>query len=190
MISATEFKKGIAIKVDNQLWTIADFQFVKPGKGTAFVRTKLKSLLTGNVIEKSFKSHEEFEEVEMEKKKVKFLYSHRDKICFSEENNPSARFEVGTDLIGSSVGFLKPNEIVDALYLEGKLTSISLPIKTYLKVTEAPPSFKGDTAQGGMKSVKLETGAYINAPLFVEVGDILEINTDTGEYVKRVEQER
>lgn len=187
MIPTSDFQKGMFIKLDNQSWSIVDFQFVKPGKGTAFVKTKLKSLLTGNVIERAFKSYEEFEEADVERIKAKYLYNHRDRYFFSREDNPSFRFDLSKETLGNSAGFLKADQIVEGLVIEGKISNVSLPIKVQLKVTEAPPSFKGDTAQGGTKTVTLETGGQINVPLFVEQGDNIEINTETGEYVKRVE---
>jgi len=187
MISTSDFEKGIIIKLEGQLWMIAGFDFVSPGKGTAFYRTKLKNLNSGNVVERTFKSGERFEEVIAEKTTVKFLYTHRDRYFFCKENDPSSRFDLSKEAIGSSVAFLKPNQIVDAVSLEGKIVNIYLPIKVNLKVTMAPPSFKGNTAQGGTKTVTLETGAQINVPMFVETGDVIEINTEKGEYVKRAE---
>ena len=127
------------------------------------------------------------EEAEIEKIRIKFLYLHRDRFFFSEENNPSTRFDLPKDIIGDSADFLKQNQIVDGLRFENKIINISLPIKTHLKVTEAPPGAKGDRAQSGNKVVTLESGAQINAPLFIEVGDIIEVNTETREYVRRVE---
>jgi elongation factor P len=187
MISTSDFEKGMIIKTEGQLWMIVGFDFVSPGKGTAFYRTKLKNLATGNANEKTFKSGEKFEEVVAEKSTVKFLYAHRDSYFFCQEKDPSARFNLSKEVVGNSAAFLKPNQIVEALSLEGKIASISLPIKVNLKVTIAPPSFKGDTAQGGNKSVTLETGAQINVPMFVKEGDVIEVNTEKGEYTKRVE---
>lgn len=187
MIHTSEFQKGVYIKVDGQPWTIVDFQFVKPGKGAAFVRTKLKNLITGNDIDRSFKSSDQFEEVDVEKIKAKYLYFHRDRFFFCKEEDASFRFDLPKESIGSASKFLKANQIVDTLLLEGKIINVSLPIKIQLKVTEAPPSFKGNTAQGGTKTVTLETGGQINVPLFINQGDVIEINTETGEYVKRTE---
>ncbi len=187
MISTAEFQKGLIIKFEGQPWLISDFQFVSPGKGSAFTRTKLKNLMTGNVTEKTFKSGEQFEEADTEVIKAKFLYNHRDRFFFCEEENPSARFDLPKELVGTSANFMKANQNMEAVQFEGKFISIALPIKVFLKVTEAPPSYKGDTAQGGEKSVTLETGAQINAPVFVKEGDTLEINTETGQYVKRLE---
>jgi len=185
MISTSEFQKGIFIIFETQPWMIVDFQFVSPGKGSAFYRAKLKNLLNGKITERTFKSGEEFEEIEIEKTKAKFLYSHRDKFFFFRESNPSLRFEVEKETIGDAARFLKANEIVDVVEYNGKIVSIALPIKVFLKVAEAPSGFKGDTAQGGSKVVILETGAEINVPLFIDQDEIIEINTQTGEYVRR-----
>ncbi len=187
MVSTSDFQKGIIINLESQPWLIVDFQFAHPGKGAAFVRTKLKNLITGNIIERTFKSGEQFEETKTEKIKAKFLYFHRDKFFFSKEKEPSFRFDVPKETIGNAVSFLKTNQIVDAILFEEKIINISLPIKVFLKITEAPPSFKGNTAQGGTKTVTLETGATINVPLFIEEGDIIEVNNETGHYVRRVE---
>jgi len=115
------------------------------------------------------------------------LYAHRDCYFFSDVNNPGKRFDLTKDQIGNAVRFLKQNQVVEALVFDGKVVNVSLPIKVQLKVTEAPPGIKGDRAQGGTKVVTLETGAQINAPLFVEAEDVIEINTETGEYSRRVE---
>lgn len=177
----------MVLNIESQLQTVVEINFVSPGKGPAFYRIKLKSMRTGNVVERTFKSGEQFEEAEVEKMTAKFLYTHKDKYFFSKENDPSSRFELTRELIGQAANFMKPNEVVEGLVYQGNILSISLPIKVNLKVTEAPPGTKGDRAQSGTKTVKLETGAEIQAPLFVEQGDVLEINTETGEYVRRVE---
>lgn len=187
MISTSVFQKGIIINFEGQSWQILDFQFVHPGKGAAFVRTKLKNLITGNTVEKTFKSGEEFQETKTKIIKAKFLYSHRDRFFFCKEKEPSFRFDTLKETIGNAVSFLKTNQIVDAILIEEKIINISLPIKVFLKVTEAPPSFKGNTAQGGTKTVTLETGVRINVPLFIKEEDVVEVNTETGEYVRRME---
>jgi elongation factor P len=187
MISTSEFEKGLIIKSEGQFHEIVEFQFVNPGKGAAFYRTKLRNIITSNVVERTFKSGEQFEETETEKIKSKFLYSHRDRFFFAKESDPSARFDVSQESLGRGAGFLKANQPVEAIALEGKIISITLPIKISLKIKEAPPNYKGNTAQGGNKTAVLETGTQINVPLFVKEGDLIEINTVSGEYVKRVE---
>ncbi|MDD5144698.1 MAG: elongation factor P [Candidatus Pacebacteria bacterium] len=188
MISSADLKKDLYLIMDSQPWMVVEVQFVSPGKGSAFYRTKLKNLKSGNVVEKTFKSGEHFEEANIEKTKAKFLYSHRDKYVFTKADNPSVRFELPQEIIGNLIKYLTPNQIVDGLLSNGEIINISLPIKIYLKVKDAPIGIKGDRAQGGTKTVTLESGATVEAPLFIETGDTLEINTETGEYVRRVEK--
>ncbi len=148
--------------------------------------TKLRSLLNGRIVEYSFHQNEKVEEADISYKDVKYLYNNRGEYWFSEENDPSKRFKLEPDMLGENVKFLKPNSLVEAMVFDEKIVGVKLPIKVELKVTEAAPGIKGDTAKGGMKQVKLETGANVNAPLFINEGDILRINTETGEYVDRV----
>ena len=188
MIYTADVKKEMVIKLDSQTWVVIEIQFVSPGKGPAFYRMKLKNLRSGNMVERTFKSGDQFEEANVDKIKAKFVYSHRGGFVFSWENDPSKRFELSESSLGNTAKFLKQNQIVDGVTLDGEVINISLPIKVFLKVKDAPPGVKGDRAQGGTKTVTLETGATIEAPLFVESGDVLEINTETGEYVRRAEQ--
>ncbi|HEY4482881.1 MAG TPA: elongation factor P [Candidatus Paceibacterota bacterium] len=155
--------------------------------------TKLRNLITGKVAEISFHQNEKVAEAELDTRTVKFLYSKQSlpagrqgEYWFCEQNDPAKRFELSADVIGEPGQFLKANMLVDLLEFEGKLLGVKLPIKVELKVTEAPPSIKGNTAQGGNKVVTLETGAQINVPLFVNEGDVIVINTETGEYGSRV----
>ncbi|MBU0476459.1 hypothetical protein KKB68_00375, partial [Patescibacteria group bacterium] len=141
---------------------------------------------TGNALSKTFHPSDNFKEAEVSKIKAKFLYSHRDRFFFCREVDPSQRFDLNEEQIGKPVQFLKPNQAVEALEFENKIVNISLPIKIQLKVIEAPPGVKGDRSQSGTKIVTLETGAKVNAPLFVKQGDIIEINTQTDEYVRRM----
>lgn len=151
------------------------------------MQTKLKSLISGNALERNFHQGDVFEEAELSKLESKFLYAHRGRYFFSEVADPSKRFDLGEEILGTGTKFLKPNELVDAIIFNDKVVSISLPIKLSLKVTEAPPGIKGDSAQGGTKIVTLETGAQVSVPLFVEEGDVIEVNTESGEYTRRVE---
>ena len=150
-------------------------------------KTKIRNLINGKVLEKTFHQDDKFEEAELEKIEVKFLYSHRGKFCFSETRNPAKRFELTEEQIGEGAKFLKPNQILTGIKFQEKIINVVLPIKVQLKVIEAPPGVKGERAQAGTKQVTLETGAIINVPLFVETGDIIEVNTETGQYVRRVE---
>ncbi len=148
--------------------------------------TKLKNLISGRVVEHSFGANDKAEEAEIETRKVKFLYGNRGELWFCEEADPSKRFKMEEDLIGDAAKFMKPNSLVEVREFDGRIIGVKLPIKVELKVTEAPPAVKGDTAKGGTKVITLETGATINAPIFIAEGEIVRINTETGEYVERV----
>ncbi len=187
MLTHTDLKKGVQIILDGQPCEILEANSMKKAQRRPVIQTKIKNLLTGNVLERNFQQGEVFEEAEIVKLKAKFLYTHRDHYFFIEEDNPTKRFELTIEQIGVQVKFLKPNQPIEALIFNEKIISIALPIKVSLKVIEAPPGVQGDRAQGGTKAVILESGATADVPLFVEEGDIIEINTDTGEYVKRVE---
>ena len=187
MLSHNELKKGVRFLLDGQPYEVLDYSLSFKGRGSSTAQTKVKNLVTGSIVPKSFHPGDQLEEIEIEKVRVKFVYEHKGKFVFSKENDPSNRFELAEEVIGSAVRFLKPNEIIEGIEYERKVINVSLPIKVQLKVVEAPPGVKGDRAQGGNKIVKVETGAEINAPIFVEEGDIIEINTETGGYTRRVE---
>jgi elongation factor P len=148
--------------------------------------TKLRNLITGSVKEISFHVSEKVDEAEIDKREVKYLYSNRGEYWFCEATDPSKRFQLTEALVGTKVKFLKPNTIIKALSFDEQFIDVELPIKVDLKVIEAPDAVRGDTAKGGNKQIKLETGATINAPMFIKEGEIVRINTDTGEYVERV----
>ena len=188
MLSYFDLRKGVRFILDGQPYEVLEFQQVGKAQNVFVARTKIKNLITGKVIERNFHQDDSFEEAEIEKVKVKFIYSRRGKFCFSELENPRNRFELEEERIGQGARFLKENFILDGLKFEGKIINVSLPIKVQLKVIEAPPGVKGERAQPGTKQVTLETGAKINVPLFIETGDIIEVNTETGEYVRRVEK--
>jgi elongation factor P len=154
--------------------------------------TKLRSLITGRITEHSFHVSDKVEQADISKREVKFLYSNKGEYWFSEASDPSKRFPLPEAMIGTAAKFLKDNTVVDALVFddgkseEGKIIGLKLPIKMDLKVTEAHPAVKGNTAQGGTKMVKLESGAEIQVPMFIKEGDIIRVNTDTGEYTDRL----
>ncbi len=187
MLSHNDLKRGIRFIFDNQPYEVLDSSFVFKGRGSSVMQTKIKNLINGNVISKTFHPGDNFEEAEIEKIKVKFLYLHRHNFFFCKENKPSDRFQLDKEIIGESNIFLKPNQIVEGIKFQDKIINILLPIKVNLKVIEAPPGIKGDRSQAGTKLIKLETKAEINAPLFIEEGDIIEVNTEKKEYVKRIE---
>ncbi len=163
-------------------------------------QTKIKNLINGKVLSRTFHQNESIIEAEVEKVKSKFIYNHRDEYWFVPyrdevsgaglcgEKDRFGRFSLNREAIGNAVLFLKPNTIIESLKFEDKIINIKLPIKIDLKVVEAPPSIKGDTAQGGTKTVVLETGAKISTPLFIEEGDLIRVNTETGEYAERAEK--
>jgi elongation factor P len=148
--------------------------------------TKLKNLITGNVKEISFHVSEKVEEAEIDKKEIKYLYTNRGEFWFCEAKDPSKRFQLPESLLGNRAKFMKPNTMVTALMFGERIIDLEMPIKVELKVTEAHPAVKGDTAKGGSKQVTLETGAVINVPMFIQQDEIIRINTETGEYVERV----
>ncbi len=148
--------------------------------------TKLRNLISGRIVEHSFHVSDKVDVAEIEERKVKYLYKNKGEYWFCEENDPSKRFTLEENMIGQSAKFLKANSLITALVFDDKIFSLKLPIKVELKVTEAFDAVKGDTATGGQKQITLETGAVINAPLFVKQGETIRVNTETGEYVERV----
>lgn len=147
---------------------------------------KMRNLITGSIKEVSFHVSEKVEEAELSKRNIKYLYTNRGEYWFCEVNDPSKRFQLSAEMIGDKGRFMKANSHVEALIFEENIIGIELPIKVELKVTEAPDAVRGDTAKGGNKQITLETGATINAPMFIKEGEIVRINTETGEYVERV----
>lgn len=190
MLSFNELKKGITIVINNQPYEIVRASPLFKGRGHSVVQAKLKNLITGNVISKTFQPSDRFEEAELSKVELKFLYSHRDQYFFCQKDNPAHRFGLSKKQIGSPSQFLKPNQIVEGIIFKGRIINISLPIKVNLKVTEAPPGIKGSRSEPGNKIVILETGAKINTPLFIKSGDIIQINTQTGQYIRRVKEDK
>ncbi len=148
-------------------------------------QTKLKNLITGKVTEITFHQQDKLEEADLQKREVKYLYNSRGEWWFCEANDPAKRFKIESAMFGEGGKFLKPNSLVELLVFNEQTIGVKLPIKVDLKVVEAPPAVKGDTAKGGSKQVKLETGAMVNAPLFINEGEVIRINTESGEYVER-----
>jgi elongation factor P len=147
---------------------------------------KLKNLITGRITEVSFHASDRIEEADIDKKEVKYLYTNKGEFWFSESNDPSKRFKIEEDLIGNASKFLKPNIVVDAMLFDEKIIGLKLPVKMELKVVEAHETTRGNTAQGATKAVVLETGAEIQVPMFIKEGDVVRVNTETGEYTDRV----
>lgn len=167
-------------------WEVIDSHVFRKQQRKPVNHVKLRSLLTGRITEKAFGASEKAEEADISTREIKYLYNNRGEWWFCEKDDPSKRFKIDTALIGEGGRFLKANSLVDAVIFDEKIIGVRLPIKVELKVTEAPPAVRGDTAKGGTKQVTLETGATINAPMFISEGDVIRINTETGEYAERV----
>jgi len=187
MLTLNDLKKGARMLLEGEPYEVLDSNPMKKAQRRVVMQTKIKNLLNGRVFDRNFHQGDVFEEAELSKVNAKFLYTNRGSYFFCEEKNPAKRFDLGQDSLGTQANFLKPNQIIEALVFNEKVVSIALPIKIQLKVVEAPPGIKGDSAQGGTKIITLETGAKVSVPLFVEEGDIIEVNTETGEYTRRIE---
>jgi len=187
MLTTNDLRKGARILINGEPYEILEVRPLKMAQRRVVWQTKARNLLTGSFFSQNLQQSDTFEEAEMSKIGVKFMYFHRDRFFFVEKNDSSKRFDFGVEKLGNAAQFLKPGEFVDGMAFNNKVINIVLPIKVQLKITEAPPGVKGERAQAGTKQVTLETGAKVNVPLFIEEGDVIEINTETGEYVKRVE---
>jgi elongation factor P len=185
MYSTGDFRRGLKIEVDGTPYSIAEFQHVKPGKGGAFVRTKLKNLLTGRVVDKTFRAGEKVEKPDLEEKTLQYLYSEGSQYYFMENETYEQTF-LTQEQLGDNKNFLQENVTVAILYYQGKPIGVELPIFVELEVTKTDPGIRGDTASGGSKPATLETGTTIQVPLFVNEGDKVKIDTRTGEYIERV----
>ncbi|NCN53096.1 elongation factor P [Candidatus Wolfebacteria bacterium] len=188
MLSYNDLKIGTMFKFEGQPYEVLEYSFLRMQQRKPVAKTKIKNLITGQVLERNFHQNESFEEIDVEKKEITYLYNHRGEYWFSEKGNPKNRFKLDEEKIGESAKFLKPSTGVTALDLEGEVLNINLPIKVDLKVTEAPPAEKGNTAQGGDKLVTLESGAKVTVPMFINEGDTVRVNTSTGLYAERVEK--
>lgn len=188
MVSINDLKNGDIIIIDGNPCLVTSVKHQHIGRGGATVSLRFKNIKTGQVLERNYKSNEEFKEGEIEKIKVKFLYHHKNQYWFSEIDNPKNRFELDDNVLGDSKDFLKQNLELIALKFEGEIFNVELPIKVDYKVVEAPPAVRGNTSQGGTKTAVIESGAKVIVPLFVNEGDIVRINTQTGEYTERVKK--
>jgi len=186
MLDYNEIKPKRVIVLEDAPYEVLEAHVFRKQQRKPVNATKLRNLLTGAVREYSFAVSDKVNEAELETKMVTYLYNNRGESWFYEAEDKAKRFSIPTEEIKEKLPFLKPNSQIELLKFGDKIIDLKLPIKVELEVVEAPPSIKGNTAQGGMKQVKLETGATVNAPLFVNTGDILRINTETGEYVERI----
>jgi elongation factor P len=186
MISTNQFKNGNHIEVDGTIFRVQEFQHVKPGKGPAFVRTKLKRVSDGAVIDKTFRAGEKFRAVRNEVRKMQFHYSDGTSAHMMDMENYE-QLELPQELVGDELRWIKPNEEIDILYVDEAPSGIQLPASVELEVTETDPGLKGDTVSGGGdKPATLETGVTVKVPLFVNVGDRIKVQTASGEYISRV----
>lgn len=186
MLTHTNLKKGVRFIYENQPWEVLEAQLLKMAQRRPVIQSKIKNLISGTIKEKNFQQGDVFSEAKLEKKNIKFLYSNKDQYFFSEENDPKNRFSFTEGQIGKHAKFFKPNSLVEGILFNNKIINISASIKVQLRVKESPPGIRGDRSQGGTKLAILESGAEVQVPLFIKDGDIIEINTETGEYVKRV----
>ena len=183
-----ELKPGAYFIYEGQPYVSVQFDFLRMQQRKPVAQVKMKNLINGKVLERNFQNSETFAEAEIINKPVKYLYSAKGEYWFCEPNDPSKRFKIDSDIIGHYGDLMKTNSLVDSIIFEDKVIGVKMPIKVELQVVEAPPSTKGNTAQGGSKQVKLETGAMINVPLFIEQGDMIRINTDTKQYSERADK--
>lgn len=187
MITSNDFKRGMVIKVDGNLYSVVEYQHVKPARGAAFVRTKLRSIMKGSIVDKTFRGGEKVEDVRIETKKMQYLYDEGDSLVFMDTETYEQE-SVAKTYVGNILDYIKEGDTVDLSIYEGKPISIEPPTFVNLKVVYAEPGVKGDTATNVTKPVKVETGATIQVPLFVNESDVIKIDTRTGDYVERVKQ--
>jgi elongation factor P len=186
MLTHADLKKGARVLIDGQPHEVLDSNAMKKAQRRVVMQTKIKNLITGTISERNFHQGDMFNEAELGKFEIKFLYSHREKFVFCNANDSSKRFELTAEQIGSAIRYMKPNQVIEAITFEDKIVNISLPIKVELKVKQSDPGIRGDRAQGGTKTAILETGVEVQVPLFVQEGDTIEINTEKNEYVRRI----
>jgi len=185
MITTADFRNGLHIEVEGEPYTIVWFQHHKPGKGGALMRTKLKNLHSGAIIERTFKAGEKFKELNLEKRKKQYLYGD-EKTYYFMDLETYEQFPLDEKILGESKKFLKENSEIEVLYLESEVIGVELPLTVDLRVVGTVPGIRGDTVSNVMKPATLETGAVVQVPLFIEEGDLVRINTQTGEYLERV----
>ncbi len=184
MISAGDFRNGVTVEIDGQVLQIIEFQHVKPGKGAAFVRTKLKNVISGGVVEKTFRPTEKFPSARVDRIDMQYLYNDGNYNFMNVETYD--QIALPEDLVGDAMKFVKENDICKVCSYKGNVFSVEPPMFVELEVTDTEPGFKGDTATGATKPAIVETGAQVNVPLFVNIGDKIQIDTRTSEYLKRL----
>ncbi len=185
MISAGDFKNGLTLEIEGQVMQILEFQHVKPGKGAAFVRTKMKNIINGGVVEKTFRPTEKFPAARIDRKNEQYLYNDGDLFYFMDPETFD-QIMINKDVIGDALKFVKENEECKVVSYNGDVFAVEPPLFVELEVTDTEPGFAGNTAQGANKPATVETGATVQVPLFVNIGDKIKIDTRTGEYLSRV----
>lgn len=185
-LGVNELKPKIFFIFEGQPYEVLETHHLKMQQRRPVVQTRMRNLINGKTLERNFAQSDIFEEADIERKEVKFLYNHRDEYWFADPTNPAQRFKLEKEIIGENFKYLKPNTLLEAITFGGEIINIKLPIKMDFEVIEAPPAIRGDTAQGGVKQVVIETKATVNVPLFIEEGDMIRLNTETGEYVERI----
>ena len=185
MISSNDFRKGVVIKIDGELFSVVEYQHVKPARGNAFVRTKLRNVKRGGIVDKTFRGGEKLEDVRLERRPMQYLYDDGDNLVFMDTESYEQE-AIPKEAIGDAIHYIKEEDVVDITIYEGEPISVDPPLSVVLKVTYAEPGVKGDTATNVLKTVNVETGAEIKVPLFINEGDTIKVNTQTGEYIERV----
>jgi elongation factor P len=184
LIDTSDFRNGLSIIQDNDIFQIVEFQHVKPGKGGAFVRTRLKNLRTGNTLEKTFRAGEKMEQAVLDRSRMTFLYNQGDEYVFMNQESFD-QITIPQNVIGSSVKYLKDNTEVEVCSHNERVIGVELPMAMEFEVTETDPGLRGDTASGGSKPATVETGAVVNVPLFINIGDRIRVDTRTDAYLER-----
>lgn len=185
MATTADFKNGLVLNIDGQLWTITEFQHVKPGKGGAFVRTRLRRIEDGSVIDKTFRAGEKFRPVRTESRKMQFLYESGDSVVFMDSRTYD-QIELDAGVVADAMRWVRPNDEVDVLFVDESPTDVQVASAIDIKVESTEPGVKGDTASGGgSKPATLETGVEVQVPLFIEEGELIRVDTRSGEYVSR-----
>ena len=184
VISTNDFKTGVSVEIDGDAYMVVDFQHVKPGKGSAFVRTKLKNVRTGNVLEKTFNAGEKLPKAHLQRKEMQYLYNDGEAYIFMDLESFD-QLPITEQQMGDKVKYLKENMNAFVLFFQGNIIGVDIPGQVTLEVVDTEPSIKGGTASGGSKPATLETGAIVRVPFFVNVGDMIRVNTETGEYIER-----
>ena len=187
MISVNDFKRGVVIKLDGELYSVIEYQHVKPARGAAFVRSKIRHMKKGSVVERTFRGGEKVEDVKIVKRQMQYLYEEGDSLVFMDTESYEQE-SIPKKAIGDALKFIKEQDMVDIAMYEGEAITVEPPQSVVLKVIYAEPGLKGDTATNVLKPVKVETGAEVRVPLFINEGDHIKINTETGEYLERVKQ--